>query len=200
MQAESANLTNGYPILADSNGLLSSVAAGTAAAARLALGLVDALDRMPTAMMPSRELSHYFHALYDEITIVAGTWTSYLDASQTDKDIAISVSGSHVYNSSHLNNDEIHFGSLTLNAGTYKIIICCIKSGDGGIAEILLGTTSLGTFDNYAASTTYNAVGVLTYSPTARVTGNLRLKVTGKNASSADYIIRVSRIEIIRTA
>lgn len=171
----------------------------TAAAARLALGVVDANDRMPTAMHPSRELSHYFHASWDEVIQVAGTWTTFVNASQTDYDSSL-IAGYIQNNATHANNDEVHFGSLTLNAGTYKISVAYVKANDAGIIEILLGTTSLGTIDSYAAGTSFNQATTLTYSPTARVSGNLRLKVTNKNASSSNYYLYVSRIEIIRTA
>jgi hypothetical protein len=173
---------------------------GTAAAARLALGLVDANDRMPTAMLPTKILNSYWHASFDEKTDVLGTWVFNSDASQTDYDIALSSSVGNLYNSGNTaNNEEVKFGNLTLNAGTYKISFATVKASNRGIMEILLGTVSLGTYDLYTAGTVYNNVSSFTYSPTTRVTGDLRVKATGKNGSSNAYIVAFSRLEIIRT-
>lgn len=172
----------------------------TAIAARLALGVTDANDRMPTAMMPSRELSHYFHASWDEVTVVSGTWAgNTANALQTDYDDGLRSSAGYRYNNSDTNNDEIHFGSLTLNAGTYLVKVTTIKAVDACIMEVLLGTTSLGTSDLYSVASVYNSVVSFTYSPSTRVSGNLRLKVSGHNAGSAEYLLRFSRLEIIRT-
>jgi hypothetical protein len=74
-----------------------------------------------------------------------------------------------------------------------------VKASNRGIMEILLGTVSLGTYDLYTAGTVYNNVSSFTYSPTTRVTGDLRVKATGKNGSSNAYIVAFSRLEIIRT-
>jgi hypothetical protein len=172
----------------------------TAAAARLALGLVDANDRMPKAMMPTKILNSYWHASLDEMTTVQGSWGVVSDGNQTDYDPSlVPAAGFISTGNSHANNDEVHFGSLTLNAGTYKISVGTIRGSIYGILEILLGTTSLGTFDLYNASGLYNVTTSFTYSPTTKVTGNLRAKCTGKNGSSTDYYVYLSRLEIIRT-
>jgi hypothetical protein len=173
----------------------------TAAAARLALGVVDANDRMPSSMMPSRELSHYFHASFDEKTIVAGAWSVVAAASQTDYDDSLTSGAAVLASTNQANLDEVHFGSLTLNAGTYKVILAYEKRSDFGIIEILIGTTSIGTIDSYDVSGTgvYNQVSTLTFSPTTRVTGNLRVRTNGKNGASTSYGNRFSRLEIIRT-
>lgn len=172
----------------------------TAAAARLALGLVDANDRMPAAMMPSRELSHYFHASFDEVTVVQGGWNQVVNAAQTDIDTALVGAGNLYRNSTGpANLDEVHFGSISLLAGTYKVIFAYTTANNRGIVEILIGTTLIGTVDTYSAGGVENVVSAFTYSPTAPITGNLRFRVNGKNASSSAYNIVVSRLEIIRT-
>lgn len=171
----------------------------TAAAARLALGVVDSNDRMPAAMVPTKVLNSYWHASWDEMTIVQGTWAEVSEASQTDFDSSIIAVVGLKYNSSAANNDEIHFGSIALNAGTYKVQFATLKNANRAIIEILIGTTSIGTYDSYAGAPAYNSVGSITFSPTTRVSGNLRFKVTGKNASATNYYISLSRLEIIRT-
>lgn len=171
-----------------------------AAAQRLTLGVVDANDRMPAVMMPTKVLNSYWHASFDEKTIVSGTCSQSADAAQTDYDpMLVGGSAGYVSNPSSANLDEIHFGSLTLNAGTYKISLGTLKASSCGIIEILHGTTSLGTWDGYVAGATYNQVVSFTYSPTTLVTGNLRIRSNGKNPSAAWYKYFVSRLEIIRT-
>lgn len=170
----------------------------TAAAARLALGTVDNNDRMPTAMLPTKLIHSYWHASWDEKTVVQGTWALSANAGTTDFDDSIISAPGYFMNASDANNDEIHFGSLTLNAGTYKISFCGYKGANRGIMELLHGTTSLGTFDFYSAPTQYNVVSSFTYSPTIRVTGNLRVKVTGKNGAASNYFVTLSRIELMR--
>lgn len=171
----------------------------TAAAARLALGMVDANDRMPAAMIPTKVLNSYWHASADEKTNVAGTWGQTNEALQTDYDEnLVTQAGLMANNSTHTDNDECHFGTITLNAGTYKVSFATRKGASMGIMEVLHGTTSLGTYDCYGADAK-NIVSSFTYSPTTRVTGNLRLKCSGHNASSDDYFVQVSRLEIIRT-
>lgn len=171
----------------------------TAAAARLAIGVVDAYDRMPAAMLPTKLLSSFWHASWDERTVVQGTWSQAASASETDFDDSLTSVAGFLYNSTSANNDELHFGNLTLNSGTYKINISFIKDSTCAIIEILHGTTSLGTVDAYAAGAAYNNKIVFTYSPTTRVTGNIRIKATGRNGSSAGYLTPASKIEIIRT-
>lgn len=171
----------------------------TAAAARVALGLVDANDRMPAAMVPSKILYQYWHASFDEKTVVAGTWGTAADAGQTDFDPSIIASaGTGLTSGATNNNDEIHFGNLTLTPGTYKVTLAYLKSTDTAIVEVLHGTTSIGTQDQYGAITR-NQVVSWTYSPTTTVSGNLRFRANGKNASSSSYRCYISRLEIIRT-
>jgi hypothetical protein len=173
----------------------------TASQARVSLGINNIQGRLYAVQIPTKILNSYWHASFDEHLTVQGTWGISTDASQTDFDDSLVSSAGYIANSTApANNDEIHFGSLTLNAGTYKVSFATVKHGDLAIIEILHGTTSLGTFDCYVVGATqYNIVSTFTYSPTTRVTGNLRLKVSNKNGSATSYLILCSRLEIIRT-
>lgn len=174
MQANTANLTEGGLLSVDANGLL---VAGS---------------------LPSKILYSYWHAVWSEKTVVAGTWAQLSSAGRTDYDDGLLSAAGFIQNTTHANNDEIHFGNLILNAGTYKVVLSYVKSNDCAIFEVLHGTTSLGTQDAYAAVDA-NATVTFTYSPTTRATGNLRLKATGKNGSSSAYNVDICRLEIIRT-
>jgi hypothetical protein len=144
--------------------------------------------------------SLYLNAKWVNKTSVTGTWTQYSDAGQTDYDLALTGGVGFIYSVTAANNDELHYGNIVLNAGTYIISVAYIKRSDFGILEILIGTTSLGTIDTYSSSGSgdFNQVTNLTITPATRISGNLRLKVTGKNALSTGYNIRYSRFEIIR--
>jgi hypothetical protein len=172
-----------------------------AAPTRASIGSNDANGRMPTAQLPTQILNSYWHASWDESAVVQGSWVRASDANQTDYDDALTGSAGHITNSSsNANNDEIDFGAVTLNAGTYKVLISTMKfnTPPSGILEVLFGATSLGTYDSYA-SALYNQVLAFTYSPSTRVTGSLKVKVSGHNGASSGYAIRFSRLEIIRT-
>jgi hypothetical protein len=170
----------------------------TAAAARLALGLVDANDRTPRLMNSAIYRSGFIgNVARSDITVVAGSFVQSNDASATDFDDLWVTQAAYI--SSGL-NDECKISGLVLNAGTYVIKVVCIKNADGGILEILHGTTSLGTYDQYNAGTSYNQIATFTYSPTVRNSGDLRFRCTTKNASSSGYTIRTCRIQIMKTA
>jgi hypothetical protein len=171
---------------------------GTAAAARLALGLVDANDRMPRLMNSAIYRSGFIgNVAMGDITVVAGSFSQSNNALATDFDDLWVTQAGYIQSS---NSDECKISGLVLNAGTYVIKVVCVNNADGGILEILHGTTSLGTYDLYNASTSYNQIATFTYSPTIRNSGDLRFRCTTKNASSSGYTIRTCRIQIMKTA
>ncbi|CAG0996891.1 hypothetical protein METP3_03024 [Methanosarcinales archaeon] len=173
----------------------------TAAAARLALGLVDANDRIPRLMNSAIYRSGFIgNVASGDITVVAGSFAQTNDANATDFDDLWVTQAGHRYNSTTADLDEFKISGLVLNAGTYVIKVVCVKNADGGILEVLHGTTSLGTYDQYNAGTSYNQIASFTYSPTTRVSADLRFRCNGKHASSSDYVIRTSRIQIMKTA
>jgi hypothetical protein len=179
-------------VLADIDAAVYNVASGIAG--------LDVNARIQDSKIPTKLLSSYWHASYDEMTVIQGSWQQYPESNQTDYDSSLTSQAGQANNGpSGANNDEVNFGSLALNAGTYKCVISFLKTNNYGIIEVLLGTTSIGTADSYAAGPTYNNVAVFTFSPTIRMSGNLRIKVSNKNGSSSGYYISLSRIELIRT-
>ncbi len=157
--------------------------------------LLDANLRLPTAKLPTKISNSYWHASWNERTVVQGTWAQSNEINQTDFDSDLKSTAGYVINNSSADGDEIHFGDLILNAGTYNVKLTCLKSFTyNGIIEILHGTTSLGIVDTNNGSTIYNSTVTFTYSPIVRVSGNLRVKVSG--TTSTDYFVYFSRLEI----
>lgn len=141
------------------------------------------------------DTSAYWRAIWSQKTVVQGTWVQTNKAAQTDYDPALLSQPGIVTNDNPANGDEIHFGNLVLNAGTYKVSVCVETFNTYGILEILHGTTSIGTIDCNGGAT--NVVGSFVYSPAVLVSGNLRVKVSG--SSSGGFRITPSRLEIFRT-
>lgn len=162
--------------------------------------LTDANGRLLEKILPTQILSSYWHAAYNEKKIVQGTWSIIADLGQTDFDPALpGPAGGYVQNDTHANGDELNFGPLGFNAGTYKINIAYLAYAGNGIMEVLIGSTSLGTVDGYNGVTVHNTVGSFTYTATTYLSGNLRIKISGKNGSSSNYYLQFSRLEIITT-
>jgi len=179
-------------VLADIDAAVYNVASGIAG--------LDANARIQASKMPTKLTNSYWHASYDENSVVQGSWSVNAAGLQEDYDPALINAAGYITNmTSPANGDEIDFGMLYLTAGTYKVSFATRKNTSYCIMEILLGSVSLGTFDEYNAASLYNQVGTFTYSPSVAVSGNLRVKVSGKNGSSSDYILILSRLEIIRT-
>ena len=149
--------------------------------------------------------SGYAHAIFANAVSIQGTWEQTTgDGQQTNFDPDLvptqSSTGWVASPTTHANNDEVNFGTVKFVPGTYKVNYVHDKGTGSGIAEILIGTTSLGTVDCYNASAVYNVVDVLTWTPTAPTSGTLRLKVTNKNGASNNYYLTCSRLEFIKTA
>lgn len=140
-----------------------------------------------------------YHEFYqNEGTAVQGTWAWAADVGQTDY---ASVTGEGA--GSYLNNtitdaDEYKWSNIYLTKGTYKLTIITIKGINGGIAEILFGTTSLGTVDMYGVLD-YNYEVTITFTLQADNTADFRFKVNGKNPGSGAYAIRFSRFVLEKT-
>lgn len=127
-------------------------------------------------------------------SIVAGTWTNQSpQASQYKNGWLYNGAGAAL-------NDEITY-KVFLQAGTYTVSFLSLTNTDCPIITITLGGVSLGTIDFYTASTVFNALKQVTgvALPTSGVQ-TLDIKITGKNASSGAYILRLTSINFTRTA
>lgn len=132
-------------------------------------------------------------------TAVAGTWAWFADALQTDY-ASVTEEGEGSYsNTTSANLDEYKWSNIFLTKGTYKINITWLSWNDQGIAEVLFGTTSLGTQDMYAAVTVYNQVWTITFTLATDQTADMRFRVNGKNDASSDYYVLFSIFELAKT-
>lgn len=133
-------------------------------------------------------------------TAVQGTWSWSAGAGQSDyASVTGEGAGTYMNVATHANNDEYKWSNIFLPAGNYKITLVHLTSNSRGIVELIFGTTSLGTFDSYAAGTAYNVINTITFSVSVATTADFRIKVTGKNASSSDYYIDFSRLQLEKT-
>ena len=150
---------------------------------------------VPVGSLPAQLLSSYWHATWANMTIVQGTWAQ-VAWGFSDYDAALTGVTNSIYNTAYTNLDEIHFGNVSLLAGKYKIQMSHYYWSNGGIIEILCGTTSLGTINTYSTGNGFT-VTEITVTLSTQVSGNLRVRANGTSGSG--YFIVFSRIEIIRT-
>jgi hypothetical protein len=103
--------------------------------------------------------------------------------------------------SSGAQNDEINFEGLSLEAGTYTVLMRVYTSNNHGIISIQLDSSQIGTIDLYSGSPTPDVLA----SATGLTVGSddvyqLKLKMTSKNGSSSNYYGLVHSIAFVRTA
>lgn len=123
----------------------------------------------------------------DNFQAVLGTWITTFNTNQ--------ASGSYWRNNPASLNDEFQI-NLTAKAGNWNLNLLGITASNYGIITVYLGNTSLGTIDWYSTTQVYNVTKTLAINiPTSGVI-ILRLKVTGKNASSSGYLIGITKIQI----
>lgn len=80
--------------------------------------------------------------------------------------------------------------ACALAAGTWSFRMVLGRNSSGGIVELMLGATVLGSLDTYHASLTSMVVTEVTGVAVAGGATTLGLRVNGKNASSAGYVCR----------
>ena len=142
--------------------------------------------------------SLFYREIYQgQGTMVQGTWGWSADALQTDfESAATEGAGKYANSATHNDLDEYKWSSIFLAKGNYKITIIHDKSNNRGIAEVLFGTTSLGTKDYYVAVAVNNQLWEVTFTLTADTTADLRFRVNSKNAAGTDHRVNFSRFQI----
>jgi hypothetical protein len=143
----------------------------------------------------------YWHATNANMVVVQGSWDeAQSSGNQTDYDSDLVGPTNLKDNGSSNNLDEVNFGNIILNAGTYNISISYDKYMFWGIIEILIGSTSITTIDTYSGTLQANQSTIFVYTTPTRISGLLRVRVNGKNPSSSGYVIQFSRLEITKVS
>lgn len=130
-------------------------------------------------------------------TAVSGVWSWGNDAAQTDFS-SVTTNSAGVWNTPTLNG-EYKWSNVYLTPGIYNFSFITRTFSGGGIDEVLFGSTSLGTVDTYSAVSVHNVrvdFQLVLNSPT---TADVRIKNSGKNASSSDHNVDFSRFWIEKT-
>lgn len=97
-------------------------------------------------------------------------------------------------------NDEINF-DVSLAKGTWIVTILSATTNSFGIVSVQFDEVEKGTIDLYTSSLVPNvrsSVTGIAVPTTGKV--RLKLKVTGKNASSSNYYAYLQHIQLKRTA
>lgn len=121
------------------------------------------------------------------VTEVAGTWVNGRDTNLRYQ--------TYTQNTSSNDADAVEF-TFFLKAGTYTLYALGIASGSYGKTDITIdGGSVVATFDWYAGVTSYNVVKSQA-SVTVATDGQhtLRLTLNGKNVSSTDYDVALTKI------
>jgi lysophospholipase L1-like esterase len=90
--------------------------------------------------------------------------------------------------------------TIGLRQGLYRIALHHRKGSNRGIYSISVDGTVVGTIDGYAATST-DAIDMLTGVSLAGTRPHvIRFTMTGKNASSSNYVMSVSKLSLSRTS
>lgn len=141
--------------------------------------------------------SSFGYSLTDKYSVVQGTWVFRAQENQTNYDPELISSAGTIYNSSLADLDEIKWTNILLTTGIYVFTIVFTEHVFCGIAELLHGATSIGTFDcaEYA-DTSFNKVVTFFYVVGTPTLADLRLRVNGKTGIT--YEINFSELKIAR--
>lgn len=125
-------------------------------------------------------------------SVVQGTWGIVNDSQF--------FWGGYFLNSPEAINDEITY-KVILAAGTYKFTYFGVTNTDQGVITVTLGGVTAGTIDLYTGTVARNITKTLTgiVIPTTGAQ-TLDIKVTSKNASSSSYVVRITAMNLTRTA
>lgn len=123
-------------------------------------------------------------------SIVQGTWSF-------SSDTGCYMAGSW-YNTSSADGDGLTY-DISLDAGTYTLIVLSKKWSDRGIVKFYLDATLIATIDLYAAAATRNVIDRTTsISVASSGTYTLTRIVDGKNGASSDYFDTIQEFCFVR--
>lgn len=184
-------LGNKQPLDAD---LTAIAALATTAYGRALLTTADAaaLAALTNAYLPWRV---EFDPLIWEAATLVGPWARLIDATQSY--------AAYVRNSNASQNDANGFSDV-FSAGTWSFSVIGLTAGDAPILTLQVDGVDeaggTGTFDQYSASTTRNAVSTRTGVVLTAGKHVINFVAATKHASSAGYQARVSKVIAWRTA
>ena len=105
-----------------------------------------------------------------------------------------------LFNEPPADGDQINYSAL-MKAGTYSLKLIHAKGAAFGIWKLLIDDVEKATIDGYKSSTGYNYVTIVSDIVISTTSiKEISLKVDGKNASSSDYYMNISRILFQKTA
>lgn len=185
---------------------------GTVGSTELATGAVTAAkiadDAVETAKIKDanvtvakveaqlRKTSFFFRGGAFDGAVVQGTWIFDSNATATSGTMLQSPGG--FMNSSASQNDSYSWGPLVFPPGDYDLILIHRKSNNFGKIHLLIDGVDQGNIDTYAASSSFNEVGTISFSLSSATTGTLQLKVSDKNASSSAYVMYLQGVVLFR--
>ncbi len=103
------------------------------------------------------------------------------------------------YNTGAADLDKVRFKAY-LAAGTYTFKMTYGKANNRGITEVLIDDVSIGTWDGYNSTQTWNHIATVTdLNVTESSIKNIDLAINGQNASSSGYFQLITLIEFYRT-
>jgi len=138
----------------------------------------------------------YIDASSGNKTNIAGTWAFAADGGQTLRSLNLTSSAGYIDNSaSHNNGDAVGFGNYTLPGGNYTVTLYTLRHTVNGIHEAWLGSTKIGTWDNYG-SLMYNYNRTNDIVVTTPLSGRLELRINGHNTSSSSYYGYISGLKV----
>ena len=120
-----------------------------------------------------------------------GSWAFLSDANQ--------IFSRYLYANNPAINDEIDFDVL-IPAGTWTISVLGVQGSNCGIITVKLDGTIVGTIDQYSNATQYNIMQSISGVVVATATKyRMKFITLGKNASSSNYYVYFSAINLTRT-
>jgi hypothetical protein len=96
------------------------------------------------------------------------------------------------------NDGDAFYWYAPMEQGTYKIAVNGVQQNSNGIADFHVNGVEISSFDWYAAVQTADVEWLFNWTPTQTRLHEFKIVVDGKNASSGNYILRLTSIVIYR--